>query len=299
MANLKYFIFNSKILPVNENPTKRYKTIIEKWYKKGYRIQTSGDNQHYYVLITLNIIGAGIAYYGVVAKFVKWETLDFVDEKGELVEFEIPENVQARMNEYEFIFVPECHRFAFITNGKIDPKIKRHGAPLQKMNEIIEKAFSSLTEYDVYVDVEQSDQIFEKIFSSEVNYLEAKISFTNNDISEEGKKHFDDLMREADVTEFFTRMKPPGNGAIDTSKELPKEIIELAQSNGYVKARITEEDGTTDTINTRNHPRKEEVSMVSDEELERIENSSQISADGSRFIVMSRRIYRQLMTIFR
>ncbi|MEM9051808.1 MAG: DUF4747 family protein [Bacteroidota bacterium] len=299
MPHLKYLIFNVKVLPVRTNQTERYSEIIQNWYDRGFRIQTPGDNQHYYVLITHNKIGDGVAHYGVIAKFVKWEALDFVNEKGELVEFEIPDDVQARINEYEFVFIPECHRLALITNGKIDQNVKRNGAPLKRMREIVNRAFANLTEDDVFVDVEQTDQIFERIFTNPVNYLEAEISFTNNDISEEGNLHLDDLMRDAHVNSFFTRMKPGGQETIDTAGDLPRSVINLAQSNGYVRARITSDDGSSEIINTREHPRKLEVPMVSKRELKNATESSNIESEGAVFIIMAKRIYDQLMRIFR
>lgn len=255
--SVDYYTLNVKVLPADNSSAERYANLIENWLQKNFKIVTKTDKNHYYSLRVLNNYDNGKIYYGVITKFVSFDKIDFVDSKtGKLLPQPIPPNVEGKINEYEFVFVPECHRFAFIKIGKIDSSIKKSGAPLSKMLEIVKIAFDSGLEVGeaAIVEIAQDEFVFDEILSSDLLSLVVKLSYTNDDIIPEGKDLIDSLMKESHVGEFFGRFKPDNTGVINTDGGMVGSILELVrQDNGTVKATIdTGEEKKT--INSADYP---------------------------------------------
>lgn len=276
-----YYILNTKILPVaNDNPS-RYGSIIESWFKKDNAIITKRDARHYYVLRELQKVDGGKAYYGVITKYVSFDKIDFIDnETKKIIPRPIPDNVEGRVSEYEFVFVPEVHRFAIVKLGKIDAEVKRIGAPLGKMREIIKIAFDAHLEVgeEAIVEIVQENFVFEEILNNDLLSLVFRVSYTNDDILPEGKELMDNLMRQGHIGEFFGRLKPDNTGAINTEDGLTRGILELAKENGMVKATLNTEEGKK-VINSQDYPTIRTVEA---------ENNT------SRFITFVRGIYANL-----
>ncbi len=266
-TRIQYYTTNIKILPPPDSTGKRYVSLLDGWFNKGYRITLGNDTNHYFSLTRLDKIGNGESYYGVVSKFVTMESIDFIDKNtGSLVEFSIPSNLEARVNEYEFVFIPKCHRFAFIKGGKINPEVSRRGAPLKQMTTIIEKAFKNIAaeHEDVKVIVQQSDQVFKRIFEEKILSLDIKVSYTNDDLSNEGKKTIDSLLRDGQIGEFIGKFRPDSSGFIKSDALFPKEMIKLAKENGQVKAKMKNEEGDVTNLNTKEHPEINELEVEDD-----------------------------------
>lgn len=281
----EYYVLNAKVLPTksdeNEN-TLRYKNLIENWFNNGYKIVVKGDKKHYYSLRKLDKIDEGKIYYGVIAKFYSFETMDFIDrETNRLIPQPIPENVEGRVNEYEFVFVPESHRFAVIKVGKIDTDVKRTGAPLNKIKEIVKIAFDNGLNFaeNTIVETVTEDFIFEEILSSNLLSLKFRISYTNDDVLPEGRELMDSLLKDDNIGEFFGRLKPDNSGIINTENNgMTKGILELARENGDVKAVIENENG------------RKTVNSVEAPALKSVESEQ----GGNRFLNFMMGIYNEL-----
>lgn len=242
---LEFFVINSKVLPVVNNPDENYSKLIRNWFSKGYKIQTKGDNRHYYSIRELSNDKLENVFYGIITKYVSLNDIKFYDTiTGRLLEHPIPDNVEGRVNDYEFLFFPKYHRFAFIRTGKLKEEIDRKGAPLQKFKEIVKIAFENglVAPSTAVVDIVQEDFIFEKIFENDLLSLEVRVSYTNDEAGKEAKKLMHDLLEDGQIGSFFARLKPDNSGVIDTTADLPKGLLDLAKENGEVKARILEGD---------------------------------------------------------
>ncbi len=281
---IDYYTLNVKVLPVKEDKsenTKRYSYVIDSWFKKDHVIVTKGDARHYYALRELRKLDEGNIFYGVITKYVSFDKIDFINnETKKIIPRPIPDNVEGRISEYEFVFVPEVHRFAFVKLGKIDSNVKRIGAPLGKMQEIIKAAFDSLLNVGEtsIVEVVQEEFVFEQILNNDLLSLVFRVSYTNDDVLPEGKKLIDSLMRNDHIGEFFGRIKPDNLGKIHTDGSLTRGILELAKDNGMVKARIDTGDELK-TINSIDYPAI---------------NSVEAEDDSSRFMTFVRGIYLKL-----
>lgn len=269
---IEYYIINSKVLPPAKKSEEFYSQLVNNWFEKGYRIQHEGDNSHYFTLTTLDKItrSDGLAFYGVVSKFVKMDDLDFIDStSGELIEYELPENIQARQQQYEFIFIPKVHRFAFIKTGKIDPSIKKKGAPLKQMINIIKLAFDNGLPkgQSTIVEIEQDPMIFDDIFLNKLLSLEVRVSYTNDDhLNDEHKELMDGLLKDGHIAQIFSRMTPDNSGEIDSSSTLAGGLIGLAKENGNVNALIEYPTGEKRRINTKEYPAVELINVVKEKD---------------------------------
>lgn len=254
---LEFFILNTKVLPTIPDSAARYKRLLKNWFDKGYKIQTKGDNRHYYAIRELSEdIEEGILY-GIITKYVSLDGIKFYDTlTGKLLEHPIPENVEGRVNDYEFLYFPRFHRFAFIRTGKLNDEIERTGAPLQKFREIVGIAFQNGLEEpgEVHVEIAQEDFVFEKIFQNDLISLEVRVSYTNDEAGEEAKRLMHSLLANGKIGQFFARLKPDNTGKINTEADLPKGLLDLARENGEVKARIIENDEET-TIKSSDFPK--------------------------------------------
>lgn len=232
-VTIEYYTINTKVLPTIQNNIRRYNDLILNWYEKGYKIITEGDKLHYFTLTQLEEfrLDNRTLFYGVISKFRNFDDLDFIDtESGNLIEYELPNNIIARAQQYEFTFSPDYHRFAFIKRGKIDSRIKKKGAPLKQIKDIIKIAFDSGLDKgtSTYVEIEQDSLVFEDIYRNKLLSLEVRVSYTNDDSTDEEHKLFvDNLLRNGKITEFFSRMKPEKNSEIDSSSELAGGLIEF------------------------------------------------------------------------
>ncbi|MFM6934760.1 MAG: DUF4747 family protein [Flavobacteriales bacterium] len=167
--------------------------------------------------------------------------MDFVDNTTKkIIPKPIPNNIEGRVSEYEFVFIPAVHRFAIIKLGKIDSKVKRLGAPLGKIQEIIKSAFDINLEvgHETIVEIEQEDFLFEEILKSDLLSLTFRVSYTNDDILPEGKEFIDNLLRNSNIRNFSGKLDPDDTGSINTEESFVRGILELAKENGMVKATI-------------------------------------------------------------
>ena len=287
MASIKrkitvdFYKLNVKILPVVTDNPMRYASIVESWFKRDQAIITKGDSRHYYALRKLQKVDDGKSYYGVITKYVSFDKIDFINnETKKIIPRPIPDNVEGRVSEYEFVFVPEVHRFAIIKLGKIDSDVKRIGAPLGKMQEIIKIAFDTHLKVgeQAVVEIAQENFVFEEILNNDLLSLVFRVSYTNDDMLPEGKELMDNLMKQGHIGDFFGRLKPDNTGIINTDEGLTRGILELAKENGMVKATLDTEEGQK-TINSLDYP---SISTVE------AENNT------SRFTTFLRGIYENL-----
>jgi hypothetical protein len=256
-VTIDFYTLNVKVLPPVKDNTKRYAGLLTNWFKKGFRIVTPGDKRHYYTLRTLDKIANGEAYYGILTKFISFDSIDFIDsETGRLLPQPIPKNVEGRINEFEFIFIPKFHRLAFIKTGKIDPTIKKSGAPLKKMTEIVKMAFDNGLKVgqESIVEIVQSKYVFDEIFENDVLSLEVRVSYTNDDsLNKESKKLVHSLLKNGNIGKFYAKLQPDNNKVINTDEALPNGLLQLAEENGTVKAVLSTDEGLK-KINSEDFP---------------------------------------------
>lgn len=251
---LEFFTLNLTILPASQDTAEYYKRTIIQVFEQNLAINYGND--FYYLITELSAINDGEAFYVVMSKYLQLDRIDWVkSENGQKQPFEIPSNLEGRKGLYELIFYPASHKFAFVKRGKINPETHRKGAPLKAMSNILKMAFEQVVSEDkkVHVDIVQSAQIFDKIYSSQVLRLDLSLHYTNPSTNSEHEEFMDDLFRESHLGKVKMSLEPDASGSIDTSEKFVNGSLAIARENGDVKARLRTEEGI-ENINTKEHP---------------------------------------------
>lgn len=252
--SLEYFVLNATVLPPAQNQTEYYSNLIIRLFNSRNGIRVRKD--FVYKVTQLDSINNGEAFYGIISKYISLEEIEWVNDSEEMIDYNHPDNVRGRKATHEFLFVPSIHKFAFIKKGRIDPDMKRKGAPLKAIVNILQIGLD-LVLFDegktAEVNIVQSDQIFDKIFSNPVKSLDLTVSYSNPGLDEEHDKIMDEYLRDAHIGKSSFKFQPDSTGEIKTDKTITKGLIDLARENGKVIARIQTETGI-ETINTVEHP---------------------------------------------
>ncbi len=260
--SVEYFTLNFKVLPAPRNPKKYYSSLIEKLFKSHNAIEYGND--FVYRLTKLHNFNKGEVYYGVISKFLRKDGIEWVETDSEdVVDYSIPDNIDGRKASYEFVFHPAKHKFAFIKKGRIDPDTKRRGAPLKIIVNILKIGFDLILDAEkkeCEVNIVQSDQIFDEIFSNPVKSLDVTVSYSNPGLGEDHEKTMDEFLRKSHIGKTRINMQPDSTGSIETDTTFTKGLIDLARQNGKVKAKI-ETQGGVKTINTEDHPEVTEATI--------------------------------------
>jgi hypothetical protein len=252
---VQYYSVNLTVLPAEVNTGLYYTNLIQRLYISG---NTINFGAYYYKMTKLDTIRTndGSAFYGVISKYVSLEDVEWVEENDSPTNYSIPENVKGRRATHEFVFYPDGHRFAFIKRGKIEQTSKRGPAPLKAMVYYLKHAIDLVLETEnrnCEVNIIQSDQIFDEIYSSVVKSLDLTVSYSNPGLGGDHDETMDDYLREAHIGKTRVVMSPDSTGEIDTDAVFARGLLDLAKENGKVKAKIETEEGSK-MINTENHP---------------------------------------------
>lgn len=267
-VELQYYTLNLTVLPPNSNPQIYYSQLIKRLFENQIKVEYGA---FFYRLTKLDSIGNDEAFYGVISKYVSLDDLEWVEGvSDEPVDYNVPDDVRGRKATYEFVFYPASHKFAFIKKGRIDQEVQRRGAPLKSIIHILKLAFDLILESEnksSEINIVQSDQIFEQIFSNVVKSLDLTVSYSNPGLADDHEQIMDDYLRDANIGKARVTMQPDSTGEIDTDATFTRGLIDLARENGRVRARIETDEGER-TINTEDHP---EVTSVTVERSGNIE----------------------------
>lgn len=262
---LEFFTLNVSVLPADHENESFYSNLIENYYSNDIKVNFGKD--FYYTLIHLSKIEIEDVkiYYGVMSKFLQLTNIDWI--KTEEIKninsqsaFEIPEGLEGRKGMYEFVFIPKIHKIAFVKKGKIDDNIKKQGAPLMAIKNVLKIGFEQVLEegQNVHVDIVQSQQVIDRIFESKLLKLELKLHYTNPSILDDHGAFMDDLYRDTSASDISISVQGSKETPIDTESTFIEGNLNLVRENGTAKALI-ENNGVLEKINTAAHP---EVSTI-------------------------------------
>lgn len=158
-----------------------------------------------------------------------------------------------------FFFSPENHRLAIKKNpGSIS---------INQAYDYFDKALRIAlnTGQILDLDIEQSGDTFKEILDApRIKRVEVEVTYTNNDMSKESAADVDRTMKSGNMRKFImTAIADESTEGLDVGK-IPflQGAVELAQSNGKVRATIVDEKSPGKrgrTVVTDEHPREEAV----------------------------------------
>lgn len=269
--DLQFYTINLTILPAAENTSEYYSNLIVNIFKTQNVLKIGA---FFYRMTKLDLIqtSEGNAYFGVISKYISLDDVEWVEENDTPVNYTIPENVNGRTASYEFVFYPKGHRFAFIKRGKIEQNTSRGPAPLKAILSYVKNIVDLVLDTEnkfCEVNIVQSDQIFDEIFSSEVKSLDLTVSYSNPGLGDDHDETMDEYLRKAHVGKTRVVMSPDSTGVINTDAIFTRGLLNLAKENGKVKAKVETSEGTK-FINTESHPDVNQITIEKNGNIELI-----------------------------
>lgn len=249
-------IFNIKISPKEseEDFTKLYTDLIKRLHSENKAINTRGDK--WMELRTQFSYKKDKVLYGKITYFSMLDGEDWYNRRTKKIEtVELDKDLYPNAKEVEYFFIPEIHRFCFIT--------KSNGIAMSQVEIFLKEALPQLINdtKTVIVTQELTSDVIERIMNAPKLFrLEIGISYSNNDLSDEFEELFDNDLRNSQIQNLNMTAKSFKNDTIDIeNSKVLKAALKLSQSNGYAEATIQNDEGKNENVATIEYPRKELV----------------------------------------
>ncbi len=141
-------------------------------------------------------------------------------------------------------------------------------------NDFFSKAIGEVLSFgeDFVVDIEQSQNIFEEIYSARsVEKLLITISYTNSDdIGDDATEWVDDELRESQSKKVILQFESNHNQSINLKNKLVKGALGLAVENGEAEAIIYDNENRRRKIITKEHPNEIRTSAGNEDEIKNV-----------------------------
>jgi hypothetical protein len=259
IVSVEYYTLNLTVLPPANNTTEYYSELIDRVFNSDITFE---HGAYKYRITKLDNIENGEIFYGIISKYARLDGLEWVENASDSpVDYSVPDNIQGRRATYEFLFFPTGHKFAFVKKGKIDQSEKRGRAPLKTIAIVLKNTIDIVLTSEqktCELNIVQSNQIFDEIYSSTVKSLDLTVSYSNPGLGDDHEQLMDEYLRNANIGKARVVMQPDSTGSINTDEVFARGLLDLAKENGKVVARIENEEGQK-TINTEDHPKVSEV----------------------------------------
>jgi hypothetical protein len=252
-------IFNIKISPKEKNKdfTELYSSTFKKLHSENIAIRTRGDK--YMELRTLYESEKKEVLYGNIIYYTILDGKDWYNKNTKLIEEkEVADGLYPNAKEIEYFFIPEAHRFCFIS--------KSNGIAMSQIEIFLKEALPKVVDNTkvILVTKELKSDIIEKILSAErLTRLDVGISYSNNDLSDEFEELLDNDLRDGQIKDFSISAKSFKSSTLDLqNSKMLKAAVKLSQSNGYAEATIIDKLGKSENIATIEYPRKDLIKTI-------------------------------------
>lgn len=202
----------------------------------------------------------GKVIFGTLIYYTLLDGKDWYNRSTKLMEaVEINENLYPNAKELEYFFIPEAHRFCIVN--------KSNGVGLSQVYKFLDLALPIVlgnSDKKVIVTYELTKDVIDKIITADKLFkIEVDLSYSNNDLTEEFEKYFDDDVRDGKIENLNINAKSFKNETIDINQSsILKAALKLSQSNGFANATIENSKGIKENISTLNYPRKEMITTI-------------------------------------
>lgn len=234
---ITFFLFNIK-LQTNKNNEERllaYRELIEKLTQKKNRILEVKPNQ---AVTMYGSLGDKMSpyIYGRTAKglYIAGEEKKIFKD-GELQKEPNDPNSLIDPNIARYIFIPDAHRLCVekTTKGPNPSDIEKYLNHF--LNSLIDK------EDIIEIILEKDTKAIKEIFSAKsVHEISYKISYTNEDLSQDLAKLFDDELKENNIGELVVNAKADNKseGLKINNTPILGGGLKLAESNGEIRRAV-------------------------------------------------------------
>lgn len=246
---MQFYIYNIKIQSETrglENKTQVYEEVFEKMASLKQEVKIAGETY----AICSSYTKDNEILYGSIIKFTKISGNNWVDVPSGEIEngIDIPENKYPNAKIAQFYFNTIAHRIY------IDKKLTSKQAKFFLQNAL--KSFVAQDE-DLEVEIETAqDAIDEILKAKEIKSLDIVITPSNDDaISGMLEETIDDDLKKTGVAKLEQKFRPSNKNASKIqNSNFAKASLNLAKTNGNVKADIVNEHEEKKKIVTEDYP---------------------------------------------
>ncbi len=247
-VHLNYHLINVRLESNRRSGVQAYSDIVMEAYKSRKPVKVRGE--HYGLIRQLFPSSSSQGLHGNFARFTKIDEESWLNlENMEIEPHEVPKEKFPNCVDISFFFYPELHRFAVPKNSKMSVR-----TICSMIQEILSKAIYDDESISAFV--EQSDDVFERIFEAKsLKYLRVEVEPTNGDTTKDAQDFIDGELKDSGTSKAIIEVKAPKGGRLKITGTLLKGFLLVAQSYGNAKAKIRNDAGRSEEINTLAHPR--------------------------------------------
>lgn len=257
------YVLNIKLISNHRKGDEAYRRILEDIFANSLQAKTnSGKKVILRTMYPAESEGQKF-FYGKISRFTDLENQDWIDiSTKEVTNPELDPNLFPNLQETEYVWVPQAHRFIVVKSPQFTIK---NAADF--FNSVLEDVLAS--DEDFSVSIEQSEDIYDEIYKAlRVERLMISISYTNSDdIGIDADQWMDDELRDSNASQATFYFKATPNESISLDKTLIKGAMGLARENGEVEATIKDQDSRRRKIITKQHPKELRDSSENEESI--------------------------------
>lgn len=245
---------NIVLYPTENQKPEKYVRLLSSIMQDRYKVK-SGKSERETLLRTFDNCGSYYHGYFCNAIFLGEDSKTLNVNENTLEDSDTDPNKGIDAKDMEFWYYPKYHRFAVY---------KTH---LKRIFKFLNDSFLfKLGDNELFaINIENDKQTIEKIIQAKT-LLDIRVSvrYTNNDNFEDWEE-LDESLRSSNTEQADLYMKSPKSKPIEVAKnKVLKAFLYLSKSYGTAKARILNDAGHTEKINTQNHPNTMRVDLNDD-----------------------------------
>jgi hypothetical protein len=261
-----YQILNIKLLSNHRKGTEAYRQILESIFANTITKPTARGKRVVLRTMFPGEYNGAKFFYGKISRFTDIENNDWLNIKTKEVEHpELSEDLFPNLQETEYIFVPQAHRFIL----RKSPDFTIYNA-----EDFFKKSIKEVigSDEDFNVTIEQSEDIFEEIYKAiSVDKLFITISYTNSDdIGDDAVEWMDDELKDAKIKKTNLQFIADQNRSINLDTKLIKGALGLAVENGEAEANILDINNRRRKVITKKHPKENRTIALNEDEVKNV-----------------------------
>lgn len=251
----KFYFLNFVINELSKQIPENYIEVFANICDKKIQINTYGDRKTF---IT-SFYKVGNHYEGIISNaiFVNPDSSSIDGLTYVVSNSDVDPNKGLSLKQWRFYFFPKYHRMAIVS-----------GCSLSQIYKFFNEAFKEIYgEFDyINVNIEKERSIIDRIIESKtLESLELELSYSNNDCFEDWSNILDVDMKEAGTKCAKFSFKSLAGRYLDITKtSFMKALLYISKSNGFAKAKLRNEQGRHEVVNTNDFPKQVQVEYSGD-----------------------------------
>ena len=265
----KFYFINFVIKELDRQTADNYIEVLAQIYDKKMKIKTYGDRRTFMT----SFVKVGNHYEGILSNAI------FVDPNSSAINGDtyvitnpnIDPNKGLSLKQWDFYFYPKYHRMAIVSGCSLSQVLKF-------FNEAFVNIFGEM-DY-ITVNIEKERSIIDKIIGSKtIDSIDLELSYSNNDCYDDWTEVMDlDMKNSCTQKAKFSFKALTGHFLDLESTKFIKSLLYLTKSNGSAKARLLNQQGRHEIVNTNDYPKQVQVEFSNDNPSQELNDiASQIS----------------------